>query len=88
MIGDKLLKSQEVLFPTLVKGTLLKVGNAFQPSQLVFTKLPVFCCHALGADPHRESSLFFADRVSLQPVVLARPSPFPREEHLKVGQCA
>ena len=87
MIGDELLKSQDVLIPAFIERMLLKAGNTFESPQLVFAKPLVVCCGTLGADPHGKSSFIVADRVSLQPVVLARPSPFPGEEHFKVGKC-
>ena len=87
MIGDELLKSQDVLVPALIERMLLEAGNAFESPQLVFAPSPLICCGTLGADPHGKLSFILADRVSLQPVVVARPSPFPGEEHFKVGKC-
>ena len=52
MIGDELLKSQDVLIPAFIEGMLLVAGNAFQSAQFVFAKPLVVCCGTLGADPH------------------------------------
>ena len=52
MIGDELLKSQDVLVPALIERMLLEAGNTFESPQLVFAPSPLICCGTLRADPH------------------------------------